>query len=80
MISILFFAQLQESMGQAQMEVPLAGKTVAEVKAWLEKEYPLLSLGQVMTAVNEEFARDQTIVNEGDQVAFIPPISGGYIK
>ncbi|MEB7772969.1 molybdopterin converting factor subunit 1 [Kurthia gibsonii] len=77
MISILFFAQLQESMGQAQMEVPLEGKTVAEVKAWLEKEYPLLSLGQVMTAVNEEFARDQTIVNEGDQVAFIPPISGG---
>lgn len=77
MISILFFAQLQESMGQAQMEVPLAGKTVAEVKTWLEKEYPLLSLGQVMTAVNEEFARDQTIVNEGDQVAFIPPISGG---
>lgn len=77
MISILFFAQLQESMGQAQMEVPLAGKTVAEVKAWLEKEYPLLSLGQVMTAVNEEFARDQTIVNEGNQVAFIPPISGG---
>lgn len=77
MISILFFAQLQESMGQSQMEVPLAGKTVAEVKAWLEKEYPLLSLAQVMTAVNEEFARDQTIVNEGDQVAFIPPISGG---
>ncbi|MEL5988631.1 molybdopterin converting factor subunit 1 [Kurthia gibsonii] len=77
MISILFFAQLQESMGQSQMEVPLAGKTVAEVKAWLEKEYPLLSLGQVMTAVNEEFARDQTIVNEGDKVAFIPPISGG---
>ncbi|HZG10993.1 MAG: molybdopterin converting factor subunit 1 [Kurthia gibsonii] len=77
MISILFFAQLQESMGQSQMEVPLEGKTVAEVKTWLEKEYPLLSLGQVMTAVNEEFARDQTIVNEGDQVAFIPPISGG---
>ena len=77
MISILFFAQLQESMGQSQMEVPLEGKTVAEVKAWLEKECPLLSLGQVMTAVNEEFARDQTIVNEGDQVAFIPPISGG---
>lgn len=77
MISILFFAQLQESMGQSQMEVPLAGKTVAEVKAWLEKEYPLLSLEQVMTAVNEEFARDQTIVNEGDKVAFIPPISGG---
>lgn len=77
MISILFFAQLQESMGQAQMEVPLEGKTVAEVKVWLEKEYPLLSLAQVMTAVNEEFARDQTIVNEGDQVAFIPPISGG---
>lgn len=77
MIEILFFAHLQETMGQSNLAVPLAGKTVAEIKDWLENEYPLLSLKQVMAAINEEFAVDQTIVKDGDTIAFIPPISGG---
>lgn len=77
MIEILLFAQLQETIGKQKIEAPLAGKTVAEVKEWLTSEYPLISLKQAMTAVNEEFARDAQVVNEGDQIAFIPPISGG---
>jgi molybdopterin synthase sulfur carrier subunit len=31
----------------------------------------------VMTAVNEEFAPDDTVIEDGDEIAFIPPVSGG---
>lgn len=77
MINILFFAHLQEQVGESQLKVALSDVTVAQLKEWLEKQYPQLSLQQIMTAVNEEFATDTTIVQSGDTIAFIPPISGG---
>ena len=30
-----------------------------------------------MTAVNEEFAQDDEVIQAGDEIAFIPPVSGG---
>ena len=77
MIKVLLFAHLQETIGESELSVELAGKTVEQIKASLETQYPGVSLQQVMAAVNEEFATDETIVNDGDTLAFIPPISGG---
>jgi sulfur-carrier protein len=31
----------------------------------------------VMTAVNEEFAANDEVIHDGDEIAFIPPVSGG---
>ncbi|WP_155592420.1 molybdopterin converting factor subunit 1 [Lysinibacillus cavernae] len=77
MINILLFAHLQEAVGESQLTVDLSDVTVAQIKEWLEKHYPQLSLQQMMTAINEEFATDATMVKSGDTIAFIPPISGG---
>ncbi|MFJ3386415.1 MULTISPECIES: molybdopterin converting factor subunit 1 [unclassified Lysinibacillus] len=77
MINILLFAHLQESIGESKLCVDLADRTIGEIKEWMEKQYPHIHLQHVMTAVNEEFATDTTIVTKGDTVAFIPPISGG---
>ncbi|MFJ8261908.1 molybdopterin converting factor subunit 1 [Rummeliibacillus sp. NPDC094406] len=77
MINILLFAQLQEEIGQSQLMMDASEVTVQQVKEWLEEQYTLTSLQQTITAVNEEFATDETIVTSGDTVAFIPPISGG---
>lgn len=77
MINILLFAHLQEQVGESQLKVALSDVTVAQLKEWLEKQYPQLALQQIMTAVNAEFATDTTIVQSGDTIAFIPPISGG---
>lgn len=77
MINILLFAHLQEAIGESKLSVELSNHTVKQIKEWMETQYPQVSLHHVMTAVNEEFATETTIVKEGDTIAFIPPISGG---
>lgn len=77
MINILLFAHLQEALGESKLSIELSDVTVAQLKEWMEKHYPQLSLQQIMTAVNEEFATDSTFIKSGDTIAFIPPISGG---
>ncbi|WP_265182235.1 MoaD/ThiS family protein [Geomicrobium sp. JCM 19055] len=66
-------------MGQATVHADLAGKTVRELKQWVEQTYtlPKGSLERTMIAINEEFVEDTDYVQPGDMVAFIPPVSGG---
>lgn len=77
MNKVLFFAHLRDSVGEDFLRLNAAGKTVAELKAELASRYDLPKLDTVMTAVNEEFAQDDEVIQEGDEVAFIPPVSGG---
>jgi molybdopterin converting factor subunit 1 len=79
-ITVRFFAQLREltGAGELQRDVPDEA-TVAGVWDRLAAEFPgLLPHGRsVSVAVNEEFARPATRLGEGDEVAFLPPVSGG---
>ncbi|KHE73277.1 molybdopterin converting factor subunit 1 [Halobacillus sp. BBL2006] len=77
MNKILFFAELREKMGAESIELDLTGKKVEEVKEIIEKVYSLTKVTDSMVAVNEEFARNETEVEDGDTIAFIPPVSGG---
>lgn len=77
MNKILFFAHLKDVVGEETIRVDVSGKTVSEVKEFLAKEYELQKLDAAMTAVNEEFASDTDIIESGDEIAFIPPVSGG---
>lgn len=77
MNKVLFFAHLRDAVGADFIKLDAAGKTVADLKAELAASYDLPKLDSVMTAVNEEFAQDEEIIQEGDEVAFIPPVSGG---
>jgi sulfur-carrier protein len=76
MITLLFFAHLQEAVGEGRVELPNVPKTVKALKREVEKRYNI-DLKQVMVAVNEEYARDDQALHPGDIVAFIPPVSGG---
>lgn len=52
--------------------------TVDELKTLLEGRYPRLTeLGSYMIAVNNEYASINEVIHEGDEVAIIPPVSGG---
>ncbi|ETI67690.1 molybdopterin converting factor subunit 1 [Neobacillus vireti] len=77
MNKILFFAHLRDAVGVEFLTLDAGGKTVAEFKDELVAKYDLPRMETVMTAINEEFAGNDEIIGEGDEIAFIPPVSGG---
>ncbi|MBS4200761.1 molybdopterin converting factor subunit 1 [Bacillus sp. FJAT-49732] len=77
MNKILLFAHLKEQAGSSNLTFDVSGKTVRELRDYLESETDLGSLAGIMIAINEEFATDETVINEEDVIALIPPVSGG---
>ena len=74
------FARLREQAGtDAENIEVLDGSTVADVYAAMQRLHPGLQADQnaVRVALNQEFTDWRSMVAEGDEVAFIPPVSGG---
>jgi len=78
---VLFFASLRDLVGARQLTVEMtaASSTVAQLRQTLIADYPAIkdNLGIALAAVNEEYAFDQDSIQDGDEVAFFPPVSGG---
>ena len=79
-VSVRLFARLREIAGaqELRIEVPDAA-TVADAWSALTGRYSGLTdyTSSVSCAVNEEYARMTTALGDGDEVAFLPPVSGG---
>ena len=79
-VTALLFARLREQAGGERFALDLpAGARVADAYARLARDHQRLSPdhGTVRAAVNQEFAAWDAVLAEGDEVAFIPPVSGG---
>jgi molybdopterin synthase sulfur carrier subunit len=79
-IRILLFAELRERAGWGEHHWPTnpgcaAGPTPREL--WLHLELSGELDPQVRIAINREFADADTPLQPGDELAFLPPISGG---
>ena len=80
LIRIRLFARLRELTGSAELARELPdGATVETLWQRLADEFPPIAeyRRSISCAVNEEYARLTTRLNEGDEVAFLPPVSGG---
>lgn len=80
MINVLFFARLKDQIGQAELSLEnnYAGKTVAELQQYLVTQgMVVLQDDSIRVAVNQDFCAPTTVVNDGDEVAFMPPVTGG---
>jgi sulfur-carrier protein len=77
MNKIMFFAHLRDLVGEESIKLDAVGKTVSEVKDMIVEKYKVTKFDTVMTAINEEFATNDEIIEDGDEIAFIPPVSGG---
>lgn len=78
-IRLLAFAALQDVLGARELsfEVP-AGSTVTDVWELLAERNPSLrAVPRPPAAVNEQYERDDVKLSDGDELAFIPPVSGG---
>lgn len=82
-ISVLFFATARELAGvpRVDLEIPVHVQ-VSELRAILTDRFPLLEpvIGQMLIAVNRQFALDNELVEDGAEVAVFPPVSGGSGK
>jgi len=76
-VQVLLFAKLKREagVGQTALELP-EGSRVREAALLLEARFPLTLTG-CMAAVNEVYASPDTVLLEGDAVAFLPPVAGG---
>jgi molybdopterin converting factor subunit 1 len=77
---VLFFATLRDKTGirEVVIEYP-AGSLIADIKMKLLDMYPNLgpSMETIIVAMNHEFAFDDSVVQDGAEIALFPPVSGG---
>ncbi len=77
-INILAFGIAKDIFGGPAIEVEINGSSVDQLKSVLEERFPKLKqIASYMVAVNNEYAEDETVINERDEIAVIPPVSGG---
>jgi MoaE-MoaD fusion protein len=78
-ITTRLFARLREQAGTQSEQIDLAGATVEDVYQALRERHPALeaNLDLIRPARNQAFADWSERVADGDEVAFIPPVSGG---
>ena len=79
-VTIRLFARLREITGSGELAREVSAPADAQA-AWeaLTQEFPALGLYRpvISCAVNEQYAKFDTPLADGDEVAFLPPVSGG---
>ena len=79
-IRLLYFASFRDAVGRQEVLRDVEpGASVAQLWSALSCEVPLFSRFASMppAAVNREYVAPQTVLRDGDEVAFLPPVAGG---
>ena len=75
-IKVRYFASLKESVGRSEDNLNVTGVlTVKEVWNLVSSGKPLP--GNILAAVNMDYVGFDSLVKDGDEVAFFPPVTGG---
>ena len=78
-MKVLCFGVAKDIVGSSELSLDhKAANTVSELKKYLNEAYPKFSeYKSYMVAVNQTYATDETTISASDEVALIPPVSGG---
>ena len=78
-MKILYFASLKENLNTSDEDLdfksPVKISTIKKelIQKYGEHHFPK----NILCSVNQEIASEDTLVNEADEVAFLPPVTGG---
>ena len=77
-VSVRLFARAREVVGARTVTrtVP-EGTTIGALRQGLVSEWPELARLHFSFAANRSYASRETVLQDGDEVAFIPPVGGG---
>ena len=79
-VTVRLFARLRDIAGTGELAREVdTGATIAAVWGQLATEFPPMQpYGRaISSAVNADYARMDRVVRDGDEIAFLPPVSGG---
>jgi molybdopterin converting factor subunit 1 len=76
---ILLFGIVKDIVGDDKLDIKLDfPKNVGDLKKYLVKKYPELgNLSSIAIALNNEYATEEMTLTIEDEIAIIPPVSGG---
>ncbi|EXI61938.1 molybdopterin synthase small subunit [Mannheimia granulomatis] len=81
MIKVLFFAQVRELVATDMLEVEANFTSAEELREYLSqqgKKWQLaLEKGKLLVAINQTISPLESPIQDGDEVAFFPPVTGG---
>lgn len=77
-VRVVYFGVLRERLGGDQDFLELTdGATVTGVLNVYRERVPGFAWDSIAVAVNHEYARAESVLQDGDEVALLPPVSGG---
>jgi molybdopterin converting factor subunit 1 len=79
-VTVRLFARLRDIAGTSELDAEVAaGATIADVWAGVVAQHPALApyAGSLSAARNLEYTRLSATVADADEIAFMPPVSGG---
>ncbi len=77
-VRVRLFASYREAAGTGDLDVVLPAEArVADLAAALAQRFPRLRVDTGLIAVNHEYVGPELRLRDGDEAAFIPPVSGG---
>ena len=82
-VKVLFFGMLKDIVGRAEDRIEMdSGASLATVFDRYARQFPRLTdlQSSIVLACNHQFCERSKSVEEGDEIAFLPPVSGGSIR
>ena len=79
-VTVRVFARLRDITGAGELARDVApGATIGDLWRQLAGEFPELAGYErsISSAINADYARMDQVIGEGDEIAFLPPVSGG---
>jgi molybdopterin synthase sulfur carrier subunit len=77
MIKVCYFASLREDLGRVEDQLNNVTHALSVADVWRQATGQETLPANILMAINHDYVQADSMVNQGDEVAFFPPVTGG---